>query len=155
MNTQFDTVHAIRHGLFGILLAALLTGIPAISGFAQSEEDARQAVSEACSVHAIGQGPTTYDVCEAAVTEASGWPDLDPSSLADHVQRVELAKAEAAAEAAGWPDLDPSSVADQVQRIELAKSEAAKEAAGWPDLDPSSLADQVQRTELAKAEAAD
>jgi hypothetical protein len=156
MNTQIDISHALRHGSFVILLAALLIGISATAGSAQSEEDdVRQAVSEACTVHAIGQGSTTYAVCEAAVTEAADWPDLDPSGLADHVQRVEQAKAEAAAEAAGWPDLDPSGLADHVQRVEQAKAEAAAEAAGWPDLDPSGLTDHVQRVEQAKAEAAD
>jgi hypothetical protein len=71
------------------------------------------------------------DPVAAAVAEASGWPDFDPSDMTEEVAATEAQQA-----VAGWPDFDPSDMSQEV-----AITEAQQEAASWPNYDSTALAD--------------
>ena len=80
----------------------------------------------------------------AAIAEAAGWPDFDPTDMTQ-----EIAQYEAQQEAAAWPDFDPT---DMTQ--EIAQYEAQQEAAAWPDFDPTDMTQEIAQYEAQQEAAA-
>jgi hypothetical protein len=76
----------------------------------------------------------TNAAVEAAVAEATQWPDYDPSNMT-----IEIAVAEARREAEGWPDYDSTAISDSERNIAI--DAATREAAAWPDYDSTAISD--------------